>query len=399
MNVRKLFHHSFIAFSTGAAAVILILYFAFVRDGDYKPSYELRSKVGSAWLTKGFTVALVWPNEEVPSFFDGATLAWEELNASESRLAGKIRLKRFIEKPGESGTRLAEQVARDHNVVAVLGHETSASAVPASLVYEQNGVLFLTPTSTDPRLTTHGFHYLFRLTPDDRENAEALVRFAGRQGYKKIGVLYARTEYGDSLAPFFVSAATDAGIQIAFYRSYLTSDPDFRPIVAGIREENFDAVMIADQVPRAAKLIADLVQMGVSQPILGSDKMDSDLLWDISGQASNNVYVASAEDPSAVNPQYEDFKQRFRSRFGISPDYGATQGYSALMLLAHAVLASDTADPLIVSTTLHCAKSWKGFFGDFSFNDEGDVLGREIFIKHMQNGNLNTVALLRENQP
>jgi branched-chain amino acid transport system substrate-binding protein len=209
-------------------------------------------------------------------------------------------------------------------------------------------------------------------------------------------VLYARTEYGDSLAPFFVSAATDAGIQIAFYKSYLPTEQDFRPMIAGVREESFDAVMIADQVRRAGRLIRDLARMGVTQPILGSDKMDSDLLWEVSGPASNNVYVASADDPSTVNVRFEDFKHRFRQRFGTIPDYDATQGYSALMLLADAVLTSGTADPLIVATTLHCSKSWKGFFGDFSFNEKGDVLGRQIFIKHMDNGSLDTVALLKE---
>ncbi|HEX7360865.1 MAG TPA: ABC transporter substrate-binding protein [Bryobacteraceae bacterium] len=397
MSLRSLFRHSFLLFALGTSAIVLVLYIALVRDGDYKPSYELRSKVGAAGLQKGFTVALVWPKEDIPSFFDGVRLAWEELNASQSPIAGKIHLKRFVEKPGESGTRLAEQVARDHDVVAVLGHKTSASAVPASLVYEEKGILFLTPTATDPRLTTHGFRYVFRLTPDNRENAAALVRFAKRQGYKRIGVLYARTEYGDSLAPFFVSAATDAGIQIAFYKSYLPTEQDFRPMIAGVREESFDAVMIADQVRRAGRLIRDLARMGVRQPILGSDKMDSDLLWDVSGSASNNVYVASADDPSTVNARFEDFKRRFRKRFGAAPDYDATQGYSALMLLADAVLASGTADPLIVATTLHCSRPWKGFFGNFSFDDEGDVLGREIFIKHMDNGSLNTVALLKEN--
>jgi hypothetical protein len=68
-------------------------------------------------------------------------------------------------------------------------------------------------------------------------------------------------------------------------------------------------------------------------------------------------------------------------------------------LLAKAMLASNTADPLIVATTLHCTKSWAGLFGGFSFDGEGDVLGREIFIKHMENGNLDTVALLRDEQP
>lgn len=395
----KRFQRPLNLFTLGVIGLSLGIYVSFIRGSVYQSPSELRSAVGAAWLKDGFTVALVWPDDDEPGFFGGTTMAWEELNAKEPRLARKMRLKRFVEHRSNAGVKIAEQVARDHDIVAVLGHETSASAVPASLIYEENGILFLTPTSTDPRLTTHGFHYLFRLTPDDRENADALVQFAERQHYKKIGVLYARTEYGQSLAPFFISAATDAGIQIVFRRSYLPSERDFRPMVAQVREESFDAVMIADQTPRATELIKAISQMGITGPILGSDKMDTDVLWRFAEATSGDVYVASAEDPSAINPEYERFRRRFRERFGVSPDYNATQGYISLTLLAEAVRASHTADPLIVATTLRCAKSWAGLFGNFSFDNQGDVLGREIFIKHMNHGTLDTVALLRDTQP
>jgi len=399
MNVKSGIRRWFVLFSLGVLVGGLGLYGYFKRGEIYQSPDELRSDIGAKWLKKGVTVALVWPNDDGPSFVDGATMALDDLNATEPKLAGKIRLKRFVETQRNAGVKIAEQVAKHGDVVAVLGHETSASAVPASLIYEENGILFITPTSTDPRLTTHGFRYLFRLTPDDRENADALVQFAKKQGYKRVGVLYARTEYGQSLAPFFVSAATDAGIQVVFCRSYLESERDFRPMVAQVREEQFDAVMIADQAPRAVHLIKDMARMGVSQPILGSDKMDSDVLWQFADTIAGNVYVASAENPQALNPQYEEFKKRFESRFHLVPDYDATQGYIAVTLLAKAMLASNTADPLIVATTLHCTKSWAGLFGGFSFDGEGDVLGREIFIKHMENGNLDTVALLRDEQP
>jgi ABC-type branched-subunit amino acid transport system substrate-binding protein len=399
MNIRRRFQHLFILFGLGLAVITVGLYVFLLRGGFYHSPYELRSKIGAAWQKFGFTVALVWPDDDEMGFPAGARLALEELNRGKSPLAGKMRLRRFVETSGNRGVGIAERVVRHIGIVAVLGHETSASAVPASLIYEENGILFLTPTSTDPRLTTHGFHYLFRLTPDDRENADALVQFAKRQKYKRIGVLYARTEYGESLAPFFVSAATDAGMQIAFCRSYLPSEPDFRPMVAEIREESFDAILIADQAQRAARLIADFPRMGITQPVLGSDKMDSDLLWHFAGAMAGDIYVASAENPSAINPAYESFKRRFRDRFGIAPGYSATQGYISLTLLADAVLASNTADPLIVASTLHWTKSWAGLFGNFSFDNAGDVLGREIFIKHMDHGTLDTVALLRNTQP
>jgi ABC-type branched-subunit amino acid transport system substrate-binding protein len=65
------------------------------------------------------------------------------------------------------------------------------------------------------------------------------------------------------------------------------------------------------------------------------------------------------------------------------------------MLLVNACLQSDSADPLVVATTLKTNK-WKGLFGEVSFNPNGDVVGRVVSIKHMQNGTFHTVAVEKD---
>jgi hypothetical protein len=65
------------------------------------------------------------------------------------------------------------------------------------------------------------------------------------------------------------------------------------------------------------------------------------------------------------------------------------------MLFVNACLQSDSADPLVVATTLKTNK-WKGLFGEVSFNPDGDVVGRVVSIKHPQNGTFHTVAVERD---
>lgn len=376
----------------------LLLYISVLRSSYYQPYYEERSKVGANWRKNGFTVAVVWPPHLDYSFVHGFKVALEELQEEKSPLAGKIRVKYFNESwdsRGTSGAEIAEKVVQDRSVVAVLGHEISASAIPASLTYEMHGVLFLTPKSTDPRLTTHNFMYTFRLTPNDREIAAAMVEFAKQQGWSKIGVFYGRSPAGESLAPHITAQTLNKGVEVVFLRSYLARDEDwqeedFRPMIAEIRRDQFDAVMIADQLPRAAKLVMDLRKMGMDKPIIASDKLDSGALWDVAGKAANNVYVASTVDPSATTPRFLEFKQRFRKRWGQDPGYGASQGYEALMLLAEAGRESDSADPLVVASTLRAYK-WEGLFGEYEFAQSGDIEGRHITIKRLTDGQFTTV--------
>jgi branched-chain amino acid transport system substrate-binding protein len=237
------------------------------------------------------------------------------------------------------------------------------------------------------------------MTPDDRAMAAALAEFSKKQAFSKVAILYARTALGESLAPSLVSELAKHGIELAFYRSYLPVDDwrhqDFRAIIADLIQKPFDAVVVVDQLPRAAGLVSDLRRMGIRQPILGGDKLDSPELWDIAGQASEGLYAVSAVDTSTQTPEYLAFRQRFRKRYGAEPDYGASQGYESFRLLIEAVLESKSADPIVLATTLRVGK-WKGIFGPFSFNHEGDIVGRSLSTKRMNDGIFASVPSAKE---
>jgi branched-chain amino acid transport system substrate-binding protein len=281
-------------------------------------------------------------------------------------------------------------------VVAVIGHEPSTASIPASVTYEQHGILFLAPKSTDVRLTSHNFLYTFRLTPDDEELTGALAKFAAGKGWKRVGVLHQRTDQAESAAEYFVSLGGKSGVTVPFVRSFFHEPrwefQDFRPMLAGVRTEMFDAIMLSDELPWAGRLLTDMAKMGVTQPILATDTLDSAQLWPVAKEAANNLYVASAVDPLSKDPAFVGFRDRFRRRFKADPGYGASQGYETFMLFVKACLLSNSADPVVVATTLRTNK-WTELFGEVAFTPEGDVLGRDISIKRMRDGVFGTVAV------
>jgi branched-chain amino acid transport system substrate-binding protein len=357
--------------------------------GRAAPGYEVRSVVGDNWNTRGFTVAVVWPPSPPgrPDFVQGARLAWEDVNGGTGPLAGRIRL-RVVDEPTRYDSDAARIVSRDGDVVAVIGNALSEHVVPASLIYEQHSIVYITPQATDPRSTSHDFQYVFRLTPSDVEIAAALAAFAHNAGYKRVGLIYAQSEHGDSASRQFEAKATALGIRVPFERSYHPSrdddwrKQDFRPLAAEVRGYDVDAIMIADELPLAGKLVRDLVEMGVKQPLLATDKLDSSELRQIAGDAAAaQVHLASPFDPTSAAPDYVEFRKLFALRYGIEPDYAAAQGYEAFMLIAHACIAAKSAAPLTLATTIRLAPAWNGLFGTYSFKQEGGVLGRLVEIK------------------
>jgi branched-chain amino acid transport system substrate-binding protein len=360
------------------------------------PTYEERTAAGEAWSERGFAIAVVWPKRERPDFVEGVKLAWEEIDRGKGPLAGKIRLREHVEPESIEEGGLAQKVATARDVMVVLGHAVPEHVVPASLVYERHSVLFITTEATDPRSTNHRFQYVFRLTPNDEQIAGALARFAQHSGFKRVGVLYARTSHGETAARAFVAKATPLGIQTAFQRSYHPvrgnwRSRDFRQLAAEVRAFHFDALLVADGLPAGGKVVHDLVRMGVTQPILGTDKFELEDLRRISGEhAAQSVHAATEFDTSAATPEYTAFRDRFVKRYGAEPSYAAAQGYDSFMLAARASLASRTAAPLVLATTIRLAPSWTGLFGVFSFRNEGDIAGRRIAIARIADGRVLT---------
>jgi branched-chain amino acid transport system substrate-binding protein len=375
-------------------ACMYVGYVLLVKDMYYTPASELRA--GREWPPASVRMVVPWPQDGRVSLIEGVTLALEELNASSSALAGKIDIE-FIDDPvvERDHGRIARDVAKDDSVMVVIGHEQSESAIASAVSYEHSGILYLSPKASLARLTEHGFHYTFRLVPDDAAFAEALAHFAARNAWTKLGVFYGRFEQGEALASWFPLYAVRDGLKPAYFRSYLPARDyrrqDFRSYLAEMRTEDTDAILLADQLPWAAKVLVDMQAMGFTQPILAGDKLDSSDAWRLAGTAANNLYVASAVDPDSKDPEYLAFQKKFFNRFKTNPGYGSSQGYEAFNLFVRAAERSQSVDPVVIATTLK-TNEWRGLFGPFKFSEDGAITGRKVIIKRMKDGVFTTVG-------
>jgi ABC-type branched-subunit amino acid transport system substrate-binding protein len=213
-----------------------------------------------------------------------------------------------------------------------------------------------------------------------------MVRFAAAKEWKRVGIFYGRHEHGTAVSALLLTKAAAAGLTVPFVFSYLPAsdwqEQDFRPVIAEMLKKSFDAILLADELPWAAKVLIDMASMRVARPVLATDKLDSAQVWELAHDAGNNLYVASGVDPSSTSEAYVAFKERFRKRFGADPGYGASQGYEAFTLLVNACLLSKSAEPIIVSTTIRTGR-WRGLFGEFAFLPNGEIVGRDVSIKAM----------------
>jgi branched-chain amino acid transport system substrate-binding protein len=328
-------------------------------------------------------VAWPWMARKEVRYGEGLDMAVDEINSAGGVLGRRIVLLRADDRESvDEGELVAQRLANDPDVIAVIGHLQSYVSVPASAIYDLSGLLMIAPTATDPELTAHGYSRVFRATFTDTEVGRQMADYAARRGYERIGIYYIRSDYGRNLANAFEERANDLGLLVPVRQSYEPSDPagsdSFGPALRGWSDVGLDAVFLAGEVPSAARAIVAAREEGIAVPIIGGDAMSSGELISVAGHAAEGTVVATAFHADEPRPEVRRFTDAFEKRYGAPPDAGSALGYDVIRLLAAAIERAGTALPDSVASALHSLRDWKGVTGSFTFDSAGNLVGRSI---------------------
>jgi len=325
-------------------------------------------------------IAAAWPwdlRKEI-RYGEGMQMAVDEVNAGGAIGGRHLRLARYDDRESiDRGRIVAQQIADDPDVVAVIGHLQSYITVQTAGVYNQAGLVLVAPTATDPKLTQLGYTRVFRATFTDNSVGRHLAELVAAQQRRNVAVYYIRNDYGRNLANAFEERARELGVTMQARNSYdpseQASERTFDQVLTEWKPLDLDAIVLAGEVPSAAIFVTQARRKGINVPIIGSDAMSSPALMEVAGTAAEGTTVASFFNPDEPRPEVVRFNAAFTAKYGVPPDAGSALGYDCVQLLAHAMRQAGSAVPEDVARALHALKDWRGVTGAFSFDEGGDA--------------------------
>ena len=339
------------------------------------------------------SIAAVWPWQAHADlhFAQGLEMAVDEIND-----AGGVHGRRISlitaddEQSVNEGRLVAQRLAENPEIMAVIGHLQSYVTVPAAAIYDLAGLVLVAPASTSAELTSKGYRRVFRGTLTDQVIGRDMADFARLRDYRRVAIYYVRSGYGRALANAFEERSNDLNVAVVARQSYDPSQ-DFsqriiEPILQEWRQMDLDAVFLAGQVPVAGRVIAAIRSAGIDVPILGTDAMNSPSLITEGGIAVEGTVVASFFHPVDSRLEVRRFVNDFRARNGHDPDTAGALGYDAVRLLAHAMEFAGSPAPERVAEALHGVRAWNGVTGSFTFDENGDLVGRQPVRLIVRNG-------------
>lgn len=152
---------------------------------------------GTAWadILVGVGGPLTGPNAAFGAQLQkGAEQAAEDINAAGGINGEQIKvvLGDDVSDP-KQGVSVAQKFVAD-GVKFVVGHFNSGVSIPASEIYAENGILQVTPASTNPQFTERGLWNTFRTCGrDDQQGAVAGAYIAANFKDAKVAVIHDKT--------------------------------------------------------------------------------------------------------------------------------------------------------------------------------------------------------------
>ncbi len=319
---------------------------------------------------------------------DGAMMAIEEWNADGGVLGKQIEtIVEDSQCSAEAAVSAANKVIDQDGVKFIIGAVCSSASIPISEVAMANGVLQMSPTSTNPSVTVDEFGktkgLIFRACFIDPFQGTVAAKFAlDNLGAQTAAVLLDQgNDYVRGLAEYFRDAFEAGGGQVVVWETYTGEDQDFSAILTKVKDANPDILYLPDYYSTVNLIAAQAREKGITATMLGGDGWDSpDLDMEaVDGGYHTNHY--SADDP---RPEVQDFVKQYEAKYGAVPDALATLAYDATNILLLAMEEAGSTDPAAVAKALE-DMSFDVVSGHISYDELHNPI-KAAAILHIQDG-------------
>ena len=269
-------------------------------------------------------------------YMKGAQAAADAVNA-----AGGVNGEKIVLVKGDDACepQQAVTVAKDltnQKVAGVVGHFCSSSTIPASEIYDEAGIIAITPGSTNPQVTERGLSAMFRMCGrDDQQGIVAGDYIVDVLKGKKVVVLHDKDTYGQGLADATKAQLVKRGVTPVLYEGLTRGEKDFSTIVTKIRGAGADVVYFGGLHPEAGPLVRQLREQGLKDvKFMSDDGIVTDELVTTAGgpQFVDGVLMTFGADPRLL-PESKAVVDAFR-KAGTEPEGYTLYAYASVQALA-----------------------------------------------------------------
>jgi len=316
-----------------------------------------------------------------------AEILVEKINADGGLLGRQVEL--VIEddvcKPEVASNTAAKLVGEE--VVAVIGHICSGATKAAMGIYNDAGILAVSPSATNPGLTQSGdYPNFFRtIAPDDAQAQLEVAFILDTLGLSKIAVLHDKGDYGKGLADFANGyLESDSRAEVVLFEGITVGAVDYTAVINKIKNSGAEAVLFGGYHPEASKLISQMKKKAMDIPFISDDGVKDDTFIKVAGEYAEGVYATGPMDATS-NPISIQATKEHQDKYGEDPGAFFLNAYAAVLAVFNAIEVAGSTDYEAVSNALRSSYV-DTTLGKIKFDGKGDAEGVGFSMYQVQSG-------------
>ena len=321
---------------------------------------------------------------------NGVALAIKQVNAKGGVLGKQLTLVVADNKSeaAEAANAMQKLITQD-KVVAVIAPIASSSVIAGAQVNQDNKVLAISPTASNPKVTVDpGTNkvrdFVFRAAFIDPFQGSVMANFATKTLKAKTAAIYIdnSSDYAKGLGQFFRETFIKNGGQIVADEAYLAKDTDFKATLTKIKVSNPDVIFVPGYYQEVGMLIKQARDIGLTMPVLGGDGWDSAKLPEIAGGvALNNTFFANHYSPDDNSDAIKNFVEAYKKEYNETPDAFAALSYDATMMVIESIKRANSVDTVKIKDELAKTKDYTAVSGNITLNETHDAVKSAVIIE------------------
>ncbi len=286
----------------------------------------------------------------------------------------------------EGGPPAAQKSIDDATVMAVVGPAFSGASKASGPLFKEAKLAAVSPSATNPDLTSLGFTSFFRVVPpDDAQGAEAANYISKTLKAKKVYSLNDKSEYGVGLAGVLDKTLKANGTAIVQEGVPITKD--YSTVAQKVKNSGADAMFYSGYFPELALLTKALKSAGFAGTILSGDgSNDDEYIKQATPAIAKDVYLFCPCGDANVDPKAKDFAAKYQAKFSKPAGAYSPESFDA----ANAIIAAmkSVGKDLTRETVLEAIRGidYTGITKQIKFTDKGEVEGKTIFVYQVKDG-------------
>ncbi len=311
----------------------------------------------------------------------GASQAANDLNNKGGVKGVKIEIMPFDDQCNpDLAVRRAEEILANKQLHVVIGHVCSAPTLAALNLYAKQGMLMLTPTATNSKITERNVSTVFRMIGTDQQQSQVAAEFIAKKlKRQRVAILHDQDLYSKELADMVSESLLRLGTSPILYQGVARGTRNFTSIIKKLKALNADAVYFAGLYAEVAALSKTLSILQLQIPLITADGIAINKFISTVGnqQLASAVLFTFPQDPNSLISSQMVINHMQQQK--LETTGYALYAYASVQVLARAIDATNTTDGKTLASWLH-QHQVDTILGNKSWDTSGNVIDPQFHV-------------------